>query len=95
MGDIRPGTQRALGFFCGSKVGVSGLTVTVDYMMPNGTIVTGASASALGIDGAYYIDLPFVPGGWFIVFKTTSDSVDQKHVPGLIYVDPPGVHPYA
>ena len=87
-------THRIRCFFVESKVGKSGLTVTMDYTDPNGTAVTGLSASAGAVDGEYYYLLKFTSAGmWFYVFKTATATVDQQQLPGMIEVTQSSVYP--
>ncbi len=79
-------------FYVASKVGKTGLTVTVDvYEQTTGTpIVSGGSASALG-GGLYYYTLASgsvdASGAYIAVFKTADTSVDQQHIPALWVTD--------
>lgn len=82
-------------FFVASKVGKTGLTVTVDVWRPDGTqIVTGGSATELG-GGVYTYTLASgsvtSEGEYFAVFKTSDATVDQQHIPALWVVGRAGV----
>ena len=87
------------GFFIESKVGKTGLTVTVDVWRINtaGTateVVTGGSATEVG-DGLYRYTLAVgsvtVEGEYVCVFKTATTSVDQQHIPALWVIQKAGV----
>lgn len=73
-----------LASFIASKVGKTGLTVTVDVYSPSGSLlVTAGSASAVG-GGVYQYTLSSgsvtVEGEYVAIFKTTDSTVDQQHV---------------
>lgn len=76
-----------IGFFTESKIGKTGLTVTIDIYNPAGTlVVTAGSATALG-GGAYSYTLSSgsvsTAGNYLAIFKTATTTVDQQHVPSL------------
>lgn len=79
-------------FYVASKVGKTGLTVTVDvYEQTTGTpIVSGGSATEIG-GGLYYYTLASgsvdASGAYIAVFKTADSSVDQQHIPALWVTD--------
>ena len=79
-------------FYVASKVGKTGLTVTLDvFEGTTGTpIVTAGSATELG-DGLYYYTLASgsvdAAGAYVAVFKTADSSVDQQHIPALWITD--------
>ena len=79
-------------FFVASKVGKTGLTVTLDiYETTSGSpIVTAASATELG-GGLYYYTLASgsvdASGAYVAVFKTADSSVDQQWIPALWVTD--------
>ena len=81
----------ALAFFTSSKVGKTGLTVTLDAFRGTSTsaIVTAASATELG-DGLYYYTLSSTnnttAGLYTFVFKTTDSTVDQQWLPACYVV---------
>lgn len=82
-------------FFVASKVGKTGLTVTVDVWRPDGTqIITGGSATELG-GGLYTYTLASgsvtSEGEYFAVFKTADATVDQQHIPALWVIGRAGV----
>lgn len=86
-------------FFTESKMGKTGLTVTVDVWLVNtsGTateVVTGGSATEVG-DGLYRYGLASgsvtVEGEYLSVFKTATTSVDSQHIPALWVVNKAGV----
>lgn len=84
-----------LAFFTSSKVGKTGLTVTVDVYNPAGTqVVTAGSATAIG-EGLYAYTLSSVSvgaeGEYIAIFKTTDTTVDQQHIPSLWVVGRGGV----
>lgn len=82
--------------FIESKVGKTGLTVTVDVWRhePDGTateIVTGASATEMG-DGFYRYELSAANNNvdranYYATFKTATDTVDQRDLAGAWTVD--------
>lgn len=81
-------------FFVESKVGKTGLTVTVDVYRNGSEIVTAGSATEVG-DGLYKYELASgsnnVEGECICVFKTATTSVDQQHLPALWVVNKAGV----
>jgi len=86
-------------FFVASKIGKTGLTVTVDIweIQKDGTateIVTGASATEIG-DGLYRYLLTSgsvdAEGEYIAAFKTADASVDQQHIPALWVVNRAGI----
>jgi hypothetical protein len=84
-----------LAFFTGTKIGVTGLTVTVDVYDPTNTLIVNGSA-ATEIGGGYYrytlaSGSVTAEGEYLAIFKTASDSVDQKHMPALWVVGRAGV----
>lgn len=92
----------AIGFyamFIETRVGKTGLTVTVDVWRVNTSgsateVVTGGSATEIG-DGLYYYQLASgsvtVEGEYVAVFKTATSTVDQQHIPALWVVQKAGV----
>jgi hypothetical protein len=85
--------------YVASKVGATGLTVTIDVweVQKDGTaaeIVTAGSATEIG-DGLYRYVLASVSvdveGEYVAVFKTTDTSVDQQHLPAVWSVQRAGV----
>lgn len=75
-------------FFVESKVGKTGLTVTVDVYNPAGSkVVSDASATEVG--GGLYTytilgsSIPSTAGEWVAVFKTATTSVDVQHIPTI------------
>ena len=78
--------------FIASKVGKTGLTVTVDVLeTTSGTpIVSGGSATELA-GGLYYYTLSSgsvdASGAYIAVFKTADTSVDQQHIPAIWVTD--------
>lgn len=86
---------RIAAFFVESKVGKTGLTVTVDVYRNGTEVVTGASATDRGdgfydyvLDGATVVT---EAGTYYYVFKTSTSTVDQQHVPGVMLVGMAGV----
>ncbi|MGD8499061.1 MAG: hypothetical protein PVJ86_00345 [Phycisphaerales bacterium] len=83
-------------FYTNDGVGETGLTVTIDvYEGTNGTpIVNGGSATELA-GGLYYYTLTSgsvdAVGEYVAVFKTTSEDVDQKHLPAIWTIGRAGV----
>jgi hypothetical protein len=79
---------RLRAFYVESKVGKSGLTVTVDYTDESGNATTGQSASAGAIAGEYYYTLtPDAAGMWCAGFKTATTTVDAQHRGAVIAVE--------
>ena len=75
-------------FFVESKVGKTGLTVTVDVYNPAGSkVVSDASATEVG--GGLYTytilgsSIPTTAGEWVAIFKTATTSVDVQHIPTI------------
>jgi hypothetical protein len=81
-------------FFVGSKVGKTGLTVTVDVYRAGTEIVAGGNATEIG-DGIYCYTLAgasvTVEGEYVAVFKTADSTVDQQHIPAIWSVGRAGV----
>jgi hypothetical protein len=82
-------------FFVASKLGATGLAVTVDVRNPAGTlIVTGGSATEVG-GGLYAYTLASgsvtTEGEYTAVFKTATTTVDQQHIAALWVVGRAGV----
>lgn len=81
-------------FYTESKVGKTGLTVTVDVYRAGAEIVTAAVATEVG-DGFYKYELASgsvtVEGEYVAVAKTTTTTVDQQHIPALWIVGRAGV----
>jgi hypothetical protein len=77
-----------------SKVGKTGLVVTVDVYRNGVEIVTGAAATEAG-DGLYTYTLPSgdnnAEGVYVAVFKTATSTVDQREIPALWLVQKGGV----
>lgn len=76
-------------FFVESKVGKTGLTVTVDVFekglgVAATQIITGASATEVG-GGLYTYELAAASvdanGSYWAVFKTSTGTVDAQHIP--------------
>lgn len=80
-------------FFVETKVGKTGLTVTVDVYRNGSEIVTGGSATEVG-DGLYKYELASgsnnAEGEYICVFKTATSTVDQQHIPALWVVNKAG-----
>jgi hypothetical protein len=85
--------------YIASKVGKTGLTVTIDVWECTQAgvyteIVTGGSATELG-DGVYYYALASgsvdAVGEYIAVFKTADTSVDAQHIPAIWTVGRAGV----
>ena len=73
-------------FYVYSKVGVAGLTVTVDVYNAAGTKITdGAAATEIGGGWYIYPVTPSTAGRWRAIFKTAG-TVDQQHIPSLLWV---------
>lgn len=81
-------------FFVATKLGKTGLTVTVDVYRAGTLIITAASAVEVG-DGLYRYTLPVgfttIVGEYAGVFKTSDATVDQKWVPSLWVIGRAGV----
>ena len=85
-------------FYVASKQGVTGLTVTVDVWRINTSasptqVVTAGSATAVG-GGLYLYQLASasvtVEGEYVAIFKTTSSTPDQQHIPAIWVVSKAG-----
>ena len=90
-------TANALKFyahFVETKVGKTGLTVTVDVYRNGSEIVTAGSATEVG-DGLYSYELASgsnnAEGEYICIFKTATSTVDQQHIPALWVVNKAGV----
>lgn len=90
-------TANALMFyamFIESKVGKTGLTVTVDVYRNGTEIVTAGNAVEVG-DGIYSYELASgsvnAEGEYICIFKTATSTVDQQHIPALWVVNKAGV----
>ena len=83
-----------LAFYVETKLGKTGLTVTVDVYRAGSEIVTAASATEVG-DGLYSYTLASgsvnAEGLYAAVFKTATDTVDQQHLPSLWIVGKGGI----
>lgn len=82
-------------FYVTSKIGKTGLTVTIDVYNPAGSlVVTAGSASEVG-GGLYkYVlasDSVTTEGEYVVVFKTADTTVDAQHIPALWTVGRAGV----
>lgn len=81
-------------FFVESKVGKTGLTVTVDIYRGATAIVTGASATEIG-GGLYRYVLASgstgTAGNYYAIFKTATTTVDAQHIAGVWTVGVAGV----
>ena len=84
--------------YVASKVGKTGLTVTVDVYRVNTSatatqVVTGASATEVG-GGLYLYQLASgtvtVEGEYVAVFKTSDTTVDVRHIPAIWAVQKAG-----
>lgn len=82
-------TNQAIRFYAHyteSKVGKTGLTVTVDVYRGTTQIVTDGAATEIG-GGLYTYQLAAgstgSAEGYTAVFKTATTSVDQQHIPAL------------
>jgi hypothetical protein len=83
-----------LAFYVESKLGKTGLTVTVDVRRNGTLVVTGGSAVEVG-GGLYSYTLASasntVEGEYAAVFKTATTTVDQREIPALWVVQKAGV----
>ena len=87
-------------FFVASKLGVTGLTVTVDvwkHLTSTNTssqIITAGSATEVG-GGLYRYQLASESvtgeGEYICIFKTSSATPDQQHIPSIWVVQKAGV----
>lgn len=84
-------------YFSESKVGKTGLTVTIDIWEDDGTpseIITAGSATEMG-DGLYYYTLASgsvdAEGAYIAVFKTATTTVDQQHIPAIWLIQKAGI----
>jgi hypothetical protein len=77
---------RFYAFYVETKVGKTGLTVTVDVYENGSSIVSGASATEIG-GGLYAYVLASgsvdANGEYAAIFKTSTTTVDAQHVPSL------------
>lgn len=82
------------GHFTESKLGKTGLTVTVDVYRDTTQVVTGGSATEVG-GGLYKYALASgsvtTEANYYAIFKTATTSVDQQHIPALWVVGTAGV----
>jgi 5-hydroxyisourate hydrolase-like protein (transthyretin family) len=76
-----------------SKVGKTGLTVTVDVYRNGTEIVTAGNTTEVG-DGLYKYQLASgsnnAEGEYICIFKTATSTVDQQHIPALWVVNKAG-----
>ena len=79
-------------FFTASKIGKTGLTVTVDVRNSAGTLqVTDGSATEIG-GGLYtYTHISATEDDYTAVFKTADGTVDAQHMPSLVPVQLPRI----
>lgn len=71
-------------FFIASKIGKTGLTVTVDVYGPGGVEASAQAATEIG-GGLYsYTHTDATPGDYMAVFKTADATVDCQHIPDLV-----------
>jgi hypothetical protein len=81
-------------FYTASKVGKTGLTVTVNVRRGTTGVVTGGSATEVG-DGLYSYTLASgsvnAENEYTAVFKTSDTSVDQQDIPALWVIGKAGV----
>ncbi len=81
-------------FYTASKVGKTGLTVTVNLRRGTTSVVTGGSATEIG-DGLYAYTLASgsvtTENEYTAVFKTSDTSVDQRDIPALWAVGRAGI----
>lgn len=82
-------------FYMASKVGKTGLTVTVDVDAPDGTALVTAGNAVEVRNGTYKYTLAAESvtaiGEYIAIFKTTDATVDAKHLPSLMIVGRAGV----
>ncbi|AKA71970.1 hypothetical protein [Clostridium scatologenes] len=84
-----------MAFFTASKVGKTGITVTIDVFNPSGTkIVTDGSTVELG-DGIYTYTLANTntssEGEYVAIFKTADTTVDMQQIPSLWIIGRAGI----
>ena len=81
-------------FYTASKVGKTGLTVTVNVRRGTTSVVTGGSATEIG-DGLYAYTLTSgsvtSENEYTAVFKTSDTSVDQRDLPALWAIGKAGI----
>lgn len=81
-------------FFVASKLGKTGLTVTVDVYRNGVSVVSAAAATEVG-GGLYKYQLASgtvnAEGEYVAVFKTADATIDQQHIPSLWVVGKAGV----
>lgn len=73
-------------FYVGSKIGVSGITVTTDVYKSsdNSKVINNQSASGVG-GGLYsYTYSSSSIDDYIAIFKTTASTVDQQEIPSLV-----------
>lgn len=82
-------------FFTESKVGKTGLTVTVDVRDPSGTLIVADGIATETGGGLYRYTLASgsvtTEGEYTCIFKTSTGTVDQQHIPTLWVVGRAGV----
>jgi hypothetical protein len=85
-------------FYTASKLGVAGLTVTVDVYDPAGSKIVSASATTALGGGWYYYTLASgsvtTAGRYRAIFTTATTTVDQRDIPALIWVGTSGVESF-
>ena len=85
---------RFFSFYTAEKVGVTGLSVSLDIYGPSGSITSAVSATEVG-SGLYSYTLTgtsvTATGEYVAVFKTATTSVDLQHIPSLWAVNRAGV----
>jgi hypothetical protein len=85
---------RFYAFYVSSKLGKTGLTVTVDVYKNDVQIVTGSAVTEVG-GGLYRYTLASVSvdaeGEYVAIFKTTDTTVDQRHIPALWVIARAGI----
>jgi hypothetical protein len=83
-----------LAFFVASKIGKTGLSVTVDIYRNGTQIVTAGNATSIG-GGLYSYTLASgsvnADGEYAAIFKTTDATVDQQHIPALWVIGRAGI----
>lgn len=87
-------------FFTASKLGLTGLTVTVDVWKTvtstntSSRIITAGSATEVG-GGLYKYQLTSAnvteEGEYICIFKTASTTPDQQHIPAIWCIQKAGV----
>jgi hypothetical protein len=83
---------RFYAFFVASKVGKTGLTVTVDVRNEAGTLVATDQAATETGGGLYrYTHTDATENDYTAIFKTADTTVDAQHIPALAGIEGPRI----